>query len=95
MSRSSTVLKHRAMLLGSTFAFLLAPGLAAAQEGQGEDIVVTGFRAQHQLAVDAKRDADIIAEFVKSDDIGHRSPPRMDTESQSTSAHGSQSMPPR
>ena len=29
-----------------------------------EEIVVTGFRAQNRLAVDAKRDSDIIGEFL-------------------------------
>lgn len=45
---------------------------AAAQTGDDMEIVVTGYSAQNQLAVDAKRDAEIIAEFLRSDDIGQQ-----------------------
>lgn len=45
---------------------------AATAATEDEMIVVTGFTAQNRLAVQAKRDSDIIAEFLKSDDIGQQ-----------------------
>ncbi|MFN3370875.1 MAG: TonB-dependent receptor [Sphingomonadaceae bacterium] len=48
------------------------PAAALAGEAAGSDIIVTGFRAQNRLAVDAKRDSELIAEFLKSDDIGQQ-----------------------
>lgn len=51
---------------------MLAAAPAAAQSTAEEEITVTGFRAQNKLAVDAKRSAEIIAEFLKSDDIGQQ-----------------------
>ena len=43
--------------------------VVAAEDGE---IVVTGFRAQNRLAIDAKRQSEIIADFLKSDDIGQQ-----------------------
>ena len=47
-------------------------GQAAAAATTAEEIVVTGFRAQNRLAIDAKRQSEIIADFLKSDDIGQQ-----------------------
>lgn len=62
--------------LGTTAvaAVLVSPALAQPADigAVGDDIIVTGFRAQNRLAVDAKRDSDLIAEFLKSDDIGQQ-----------------------
>lgn len=63
---------RRSLLAGAGVLALWSPAMAFAQENEGDDIVVTGFRAQNQLAVDAKRNAEIIAEFTKSDDIGQQ-----------------------
>ncbi len=50
-----------------------APLLAQpADLGVQAEIVVTGFRAQNERAIDAKRQAEIVAEFLKSDDIGQQ-----------------------
>ena len=38
----------------------------------GQEIIVTGFRAQNELAIEAKRESEIIADFLKSDDIGQQ-----------------------
>ncbi|WP_439532432.1 TonB-dependent receptor [Polymorphobacter sp.] len=62
-------------MTGGALLALVSHGAARAQAtaDAGEDaIVVTGFRAQNRLAVEAKRDSDIIAEFLKSDDIGQQ-----------------------
>ena len=48
----------------------LAQGADAAEDG--DQIIVTGFRAQNRLAVEAKRDSDIVAEYLKADDIGQQ-----------------------
>jgi TonB-dependent receptor len=70
-----------AFLLATSLAALAQPGFAqqapAADDAlvaddDGEDIIVTGFRAQNQLATDAKRASDLVAEFLKSDDIGQQ-----------------------
>ncbi|MFN7174192.1 MAG: TonB-dependent receptor [Thermaurantiacus tibetensis] len=39
---------------------------------EAAEIVVTGFRAQNERAIDAKRRSEIVAEFLKSDDIGQQ-----------------------
>lgn len=72
MSHSISAAICRSLLLGTGVCALATSSIAFAQETQGDDIVVTGFRAQNQLAVDAKRNTDIIAEFLKSDDIGQQ-----------------------
>lgn len=63
---------RRSLLAGAGVLALWSTATAFAEENEGDDIVVTGFRAQNQLAVDAKRNAEIIAEFTKSDDIGQQ-----------------------
>jgi TonB-dependent receptor len=63
------------MLVGSALVLCAGHGVASAQaamETVDEAIVVTGFRAQNRLAIEAKRSSDIIAEFLKSDDIGQQ-----------------------
>jgi len=57
----------------SLFAIVLAlPGRLAAQEApaSGEEIVVTGQRAQQERSIAAKREADGIVDVASSDDIG-------------------------
>jgi len=62
--------------LGFVMLTITAAPLAAQTtvpaDGTDETIVVTGFRAQNRLSVDAKRQSEIIAEFLKSDDIGQQ-----------------------
>ncbi len=48
-----------------------APPLAAMPAEQ-EEIIVTGFRAQNELAIDAKRMSEIVADYLKADDIGQQ-----------------------
>jgi TonB-dependent receptor len=49
------------------------PTLAVAQEAEAEEqITVTGFRAQNRLAIESKRSSELVAEFLKSDDIGQQ-----------------------
>ena len=66
----------RARMLGAVSAVVVLAAPALAQDAGAsigaDDIIITGFRAQNQLAVEAKRDSDIIAEFLKSDDIGQQ-----------------------
>lgn len=57
------------VFLASTCA--ACPTFAVAQEAE-EQITVTGFRAQNRLAVQSKRSSDLVAEFLKSDDIGQQ-----------------------
>ena len=57
-------------------AALAAPVLPAQQPAAGadslEEVVVRGYRAQNQLAIDAKRGDLRIAEYLLSDDIGQQ-----------------------
>ena len=63
----------RLFQLGVSLLALTAPAAAQAQAAMEDDaIIVTGFRAQNRLAIDAKRASDIVAEFLKSDDIGQQ-----------------------
>lgn len=66
----------RAMLFAGvalTGALAGMPAWAQAQMASVDDeIVVTGFRAQNRLAIEAKRNSDIVADFLKSDDIGQQ-----------------------
>lgn len=43
---------------------------ATTQDGEGEDIVVTGFRASQRSATKAKRDSAVILDAVSQDDVG-------------------------
>jgi hypothetical protein len=55
------------------------PNAAGAESGEGDDIVVTGFRAALESAVNEKKQRDQIVESVSAEDIGcrmHRSPNR-------------------
>ncbi len=66
----------RVRVIALVGASMLAVTPALAQESRPanrpDDIIVTGFRAQNRLAIDAKRSSEIIAEFLKSDDIGQQ-----------------------
>jgi iron complex outermembrane receptor protein len=67
---------RKIFLSGVAYAALVAApanGQPIGNDAAPDDaIVVTGFRAQNQLAVDAKRGSEIVAEFLKSDDIGQQ-----------------------
>ena len=74
----SRTLRHRRMLFAA--ASVVAMGLAAspasaqsepaADEGTESEIVVTGFRASLENALNAKRDSNLIIESVTAEDIG-------------------------
>jgi iron complex outermembrane recepter protein len=61
-----------ALSLAAAIVFGASPALAqdAAAEGEEEDIVVTGYGAALENAVEVKRDADQIVESVSAEDIG-------------------------
>jgi iron complex outermembrane receptor protein len=57
----------------AALGFACSPALAqSAGDTLETEIVVTGFRAQNERAIDAKRRAEIVAEFLRSDDIGQQ-----------------------
>src|SRR3546814_18161343 len=78
MDMISGTLRHRGMLFAA--ASVVAMGLAAspasaqsetaADEGTESEIVVTGFRASLENALNAKRDSNLIIESVNAEDIG-------------------------
>src|SRR3546814_4814736 len=78
MDMISGTLRHRGMLFAA--ASVVAMGLAAspasaqsetaADEGTESEIVVTGFRASLENALNAKRDSNLIIESVTAEDIG-------------------------
>tara|TARA_B100000678_G_scaffold276205_1_gene268810 strand:+ start:4288 stop:6813 length:2526 start_codon:yes stop_codon:yes gene_type:complete len=65
-------------MAGTAAVIAITPVTVFAQDAgepateSSEEIVVTGFRAQNQLAIDAKRKAESVADFLKSDDIGQQ-----------------------
>ena len=60
-----------ALLTGASILAYSAPAFAQTAETPVEDvIVVTGARLQNQRAVEQKRDADVIADFITADDVG-------------------------
>jgi TonB-dependent receptor len=65
-----------ATLTVSAFALAAAPAAAqqgpAAEAGVAETVTVTGYRAQNEEAVRTKREAEIVADFLSSDDIGQQ-----------------------
>jgi len=64
----------RVIALAGASMLVVTPALAQEQSrgARADDIIVTGFRAQNRLAIEAKRSSEIIAEFLKSDDIGQQ-----------------------
>src|SRR3546814_7530136 len=78
MDMISGTLRHRGMLFAA--ASVVAMGLAAspasaqsetaADEGTESEIVVTGFRASLENALNAKRDSNLTIESVNAEDIG-------------------------
>lgn len=66
--------RGRAALTLAAGSLALAPGsLAAAQtpgEGDADEIVVIGYRAQNEEAVAAKRADDRVADYLSADDLG-------------------------
>ncbi|MEQ1725125.1 MAG: TonB-dependent receptor [Sphingopyxis sp.] len=67
-SRSASVLSLAAALAFSTAAF--AQTAEATADEENEDIVVTGYAAALDNAVEVKRDAEQIVESVSAEDIG-------------------------
>ncbi|WP_439635364.1 TonB-dependent receptor [Oceanicaulis sp.] len=60
-----------ALLTGASILAYSMPAIAQTSETPVEDvIVVTGARLQNQRAVEQKRDADVIADFITADDVG-------------------------
>ncbi|MEQ1508781.1 MAG: TonB-dependent receptor [Sphingopyxis sp.] len=68
LSRSASALSLAAALAFSTSAFAQTADAAADEEN--EDIVVTGYAAALDNAVEVKRDADQIVESVSAENIG-------------------------
>lgn len=72
--------KFRAQLplLALATAVSASPSLAqsapqpARSEGAGEEVVVTGYRLQNQLAVSQKRDSETTADFLVADEINRQ-----------------------
>ncbi|UIJ44317.1 TonB-dependent receptor [Sphingomonas cannabina] len=72
-------MRFRALLIGTASGLALLSGAAYAQttdaapqaaEEQGEDIVVTGYRASLAAALDTKRNADAIVDSINAEDVG-------------------------
>ena len=47
-----------------------APPSGQVEDAEGEEIVVTGIRGSLQAAVRAKRNSDVVADFITAEDIG-------------------------
>lgn len=75
-ARTQTALSRTASGIAITLGLLAVPALAqdapadVTEEGEGTEIVVTGFRASLETAIAAKRNADIIIESVSTEDLG-------------------------
>lgn len=71
---STRSVRVRLSALAGASILVAAPALAqdTPATAPANDIVVTGFRAQNRLAIDAKRSSELVAEFLKSDDIGQQ-----------------------
>lgn len=64
-------LRAMPMLMGSSMVLSAVAGQALAQDVTTiDEIVVVGYRAQNQLAIQARRDDERIAEYLAADDIG-------------------------
>ncbi|AQR73474.1 TonB-dependent receptor [Sphingomonas sp. LM7] len=73
-------MRIRALLVGTASAFALLTGAAHAQTAddapataeaqEGEDIVVTGYRASLAAAIENKRNANSIIDSVSAEDVG-------------------------
>jgi iron complex outermembrane recepter protein len=59
-----------ALLSGAAHAQTTADTPVAGETQDGEDIVVTGYRASLQASIQAKRDAPVIADIISAEDIG-------------------------
>ena len=62
-------IKTMTTLLLATSA-LCAPGMALAQDGAVEEIIVTGQREAQRAAIAVKRQEFVVADVVSADDIG-------------------------
>lgn len=75
-------MRIRAFLVGTASAVALLSGTAQAQEagstpaaqtaeaGEGEEIVISGYRAALAAAIETKRNADAIVDSVSAEDVG-------------------------
>lgn len=72
MNIRRAALRLSALTGASVLAAVPALAQVAPATDPKEDVVVTGFRAQNRLAIDAKKSSELVAEFLKSDDIGQQ-----------------------
>ncbi len=67
---AGTMLTSTAALAQSHAPAVVADQSTVADAGDGQDIVVTGFRASQRSATKAKRDSAVILDAVSQDDVG-------------------------
>ncbi|TCM02900.1 TonB-dependent receptor [Sphingomonas sp. PP-CC-3G-468] len=67
---AGTMLTSTAALAQSQGTAVVTDQSAVAEAGEGQDIVVTGFRASQRSATKAKRDSAVILDAVSQDDVG-------------------------
>ena len=67
---AGTMLTSTAALAQSQGTAVVTDQSAVAETGEGQDIVVTGFRASQRSATKAKRDSAVILDAVSQDDVG-------------------------
>jgi TonB-dependent receptor len=67
---AGTMLTSTAALAQSQAPAVVTDQSTAAETGEGQDIVVTGFRASQRSATKAKRDSAVILDAVSQDDVG-------------------------
>lgn len=65
LAGSASVLAFMASATGAW-----AQDAAPAESAEGEEIIVTGFRASQAASIDAKRTSDVIADMISAEDIG-------------------------
>lgn len=76
MNRKLHTFPHRLLLASALIpaaALLAHPVLAQEtdkKEAEGEDIVVTGYKAANRAAIEAKRNSEVVLDTISQDDIG-------------------------
>lgn len=76
MNRKLHTVPHRLLLASALIpaaALLAHPALAQEtekKEAEGEDIVVTGYKAANRAAIEAKRNSEVVLDTISQDDIG-------------------------
>jgi len=70
---------RRRLLIGSASLFAIAAAAPAygqetpagtSEPGEGDSIIVTGIRGSVRASIDAKRESDVVADFLSAEDIG-------------------------